>query len=89
MAYAIAYAIADHYRSRGVRVCLGGLRVTSLRMRRSCTPITSSGSFVFGRWPGSCSPTQPAVGPCLVRFRPRVHDADAAVAPQTPLEVPW
>jgi radical SAM superfamily enzyme YgiQ (UPF0313 family) len=25
-----AYAIADHYRSRGVRVCLGGLHVTSL-----------------------------------------------------------
>ena len=25
-----AYAIADHYRARGVRVCLGGLHVTSL-----------------------------------------------------------
>lgn len=25
-----SYAIADHYRSRGVHVCLGGLHVTSL-----------------------------------------------------------
>ena len=25
-----AYAIADHYRARGIRVCLGGLHVTSL-----------------------------------------------------------